>query len=273
MRDIIRKKQDLTDLSWDEKAVTSGTGGTFLKSRSTSSRRTVYYKLSCYDSYRGIYGHESVNELIASRLLDTLSIPHVPYKLVHADVFINGVCYETWLSESCDYRVPGERRQPFDGFYELYREENEIPLDFAIRRGWATEIQQMMAFDYLIANRDRHGANFEVIYRNGNVEFSPLFDHGLSLIYSCYENEEAARSFDSGKDIQANNFIGTRSLEENLRFLPRGLFTDAINFEDTVHSVFNDLEGILPQAHREKIEEMLFLRWGHLVNLGLVGRD
>ena len=76
-----------------------------------------------------------------------------------------------------------------------------------------------------------------------------------------------------GKIFRLIILLELRSLEENLRFLPRGLFTDAINFEDTVHSVFNDLEGILPQAHREKIEEMLFLRWGHLVNLGLVGRD
>ena len=46
-RDVIKKLQDYTHLAWDEKAVTSGMGGTFLKSRTKSSRGNIYYKLSC----------------------------------------------------------------------------------------------------------------------------------------------------------------------------------------------------------------------------------
>lgn len=270
MRDIVCKIQDLTHLAWDEKAVTSGTGGTFLKSRTTSSRRTVYYKLSCYDSYRGIYGHESVNELIASRLLGALNVPHVPYRLIHANVLVDGKEYVTWLSESCDYRKPGERRQPFDRFFELYREGNESPLDFAIERGWRTEVSQMLAFDYLIANRDRHGANFEVIYRDGNVEFSPLFDHGVSLIYSCYDDEDAVLAFNATKNIMANNYLGTRSLEDNLSFITEPVFKGISRFEEVVQEVLCDLEGVLPNAHRDKIAEMLLLRWSYLIDLGIV---
>lgn len=270
MRDIVCKIKDLTHLAWDEKTVTSGTGGTFLKSKTTTSRRTVYYKLSCYDAYRGIYGHESVNELIASRILDALDIPHIPYRLVHAKVLINGKEYETWLSESYDYRLPGERRQPFDRFFELYREGDESPLDFALKRGWVTEVYQMLAFDYLIANRDRHGANFEVIYRDGKVDFSPLFDHGVSLIYSCYDSEEAATAFDAAKNIWANNYLGSRSLEENLQFVAEPVFKHDSSFEEVVEGTLGDLAGVLPKAHRDKIAEMLLLRWGHLIDLGIV---
>lgn len=118
-RDVIKKLQDYTHLAWDEKSVTSGTGGTFLKSRTKSSRGNIYYKLSCYDRHQGIYGHESINELIASRLLDNLGISHIPYKLVHALVMVKGQTHETWLSESRDYRRPHERRQALDTYIDL----------------------------------------------------------------------------------------------------------------------------------------------------------
>ena len=39
--------------------------------------KRIYYKMSNYDSYRGVFGHESVNELIVSRVLDVLGIEHV----------------------------------------------------------------------------------------------------------------------------------------------------------------------------------------------------
>ena len=43
--------------------------------------KRLYYKLSNYDSYRGVFGHECVNELIVSRVMDILRIPHVKYKI------------------------------------------------------------------------------------------------------------------------------------------------------------------------------------------------
>ena len=75
--DVISKLQDLTALSWDERAVTTGTGGVFLKARASTSRGDIYYKLSNYDCYRGIFGLESANEVIASRLLDLLVLGYL----------------------------------------------------------------------------------------------------------------------------------------------------------------------------------------------------
>lgn len=267
-RDIIKKIQDFTYLAWDEKTVTSGTGGTFLKSRRKSSRGNVYYKLSCYDQYRGIYGHESINELIASRLLDELDIPHIPYNLIHANVMVNGKEHDTWMSESRDYRRSNERRQALDTYIELNTRGNESPLEFCEKMGWAESIGTMMAFDYLIINRDRHGANIEIILRDGKVELAPLFDHGVSLAYSCYDDEDQIRAFDSKVDRSVNNYLGTRSLKENLSFVQQGALHNG-HFDEIEKSLFRGLEDVIPPSLKEKIWEIIKLRWQHLVDLGI----
>ncbi len=266
--DVVKKLQDLTYLSWDEKAVTSGTGGTFLKSRQDTGRGPIYYKLSCYDRFRGIYGHESVNEVIASRLLDRLGIPHVPYKLIHGKIKVDGVEHETWLSASRDYRTNPERRQAFDTFYELNARPGESPLALCETRGWSDRVFAMMAFDYLIANRDRHGANIEVTYRDGEVDLAPLFDHGVSFVFSCYGDTDRVARFDPLADVDAHNYFGSRSLEENLRLLPQGLFaSDILQGDDDW--IFAGLDDAISRIHRDKIREMIDLRWKHLVDLGI----
>lgn len=267
-RDVIKKLQDLTHLAWDEKAVTSGTGGTFLKSRVKSSRGNVYYKLSCYDRYRGIYGHESVNELIASRLLDRLQIPHVPYRLIHARVNVNGESHDTWLSESRDYRSPNERSQSLDTHIELNANHGEFPLDYCLRRGWNQGIYEMMAFDYLIINRDRHGANVEVVVTDGRAELAPLFDHGVSLAFSCYSDTEKIAKFDAMGEYDAQNYIGSRSLAGNLPMIPEGTLKGRFDLDDA-DWLFHGIDDAIPEALKVKILEIITRRWNHLIELGI----
>lgn len=46
----------------------------------------------------------------------------------------------------------------------------------------------MFLFDYLICNRDRHGANIEVLQKGENYRLAPIFDNGLSFLFSCYND-------------------------------------------------------------------------------------
>ena len=222
--DVIRTTQDLRYLAWAETGQTSASGGTFLKARTGTGAHATYYKLSCYDSYRGVYGHECVNEVVASRLMDILDIPHVRYTLVHARILVDGMEHTTWLARSKSFRATGESKMAFDTFFDLKHCAGESQLQFCERFGWTEHVHQMMLVDYLIANRDRHGANIEVLRtRDGHLRIAPLFDNGVSLVFSCYGDEECVRSFDPLKDVRANNFIGTRSLQENLHFVPSNL--------------------------------------------------
>ena len=262
MKDITTQLQDLRYLTWSERMNTSGTGGCFLKSREETGAGIWYYKLSCYDSYRGIYGHECANEIIASRLMGKLGIDHLDYRLVHALITIDGTEYETWLNRSRSFRKPGEKKQALDTFYDLHKQPGESPLDLCSRFGWADRISQVMLVDYLIANRDRHGANIEVLQSNdGSLRLAPIFDNGLSFVFSCYDDEERARSFDALKDVNANNYLGTRSLKENLlRFVSRSLQLNTLGQED-VDDILLGMEPVLPQSHLDKIAEMIEKRW------------
>ena len=267
MNDITYKLQDLRKLDWVESVNTSGTGGTFLKARQGEGPGAVYYKLSCSDEYRGVYGHECVNELIACRLMDILGVEHLQYRLVHALVCIQGVEHETWLSKSASFRRPGEKKQALDAFCSLMRADGERPYDFCRHMGWGGYVERMMLVDYLIANRDRHGANIEVLRaKDGTVRLAPLFDNGLSLIFSCYGDEEGAARFDPLADVGASNFIGSRSLEENLRLF--NVHPDVRPLAPTDRErLLRGLDGILPQAHLDKIWQMVWERWLHYEGL------
>ena len=262
MRDVTSKLQDLRYLEWSERANTSGTAGCFLKSRDQTGAGLWYYKLSCYDSYRGIYGHECANEIVASRLMGILGIDHLEYRLVHALVCIDGTEHETWLNRSRSFRARGERKQALDTFYDLNKREGESPLELCNRFGWSNQIQKIMLVDYLIANRDRHGANIEVLVGlGGGLRLAPVFDSGLSFVFSCYGDAERVRQFDAMANVNANNYLGTRSLEENLaRFVSSSLDVSPLSDRHR-EALFHGLGDVLSEAHVEKMWEMLQKRW------------
>ena len=68
MPQMIREKQDMTYLSWAKVRDSSGTAGSFLKAYSDLGGVKTYYKLSNYDSVRGIVGHECGSSQIGRAL-------------------------------------------------------------------------------------------------------------------------------------------------------------------------------------------------------------
>ena len=77
MDQIVYGPVDLTYLSWSKIRNSSGTAGSFLKSQETTPEGKIYYKLSNYDAYYGVTGHESVNEIIAGMIGSTLYTLHI----------------------------------------------------------------------------------------------------------------------------------------------------------------------------------------------------
>jgi hypothetical protein len=83
----------------------------------------------------------------------------------------------------------------FEDFYVDNRlSDKESPLDLCKRFGWADYIYKLFVFDYLIINRDRHGANLEVM-KNGDKILSPYFDNGLSFACSCMDEKQLVFHF------------------------------------------------------------------------------
>ena len=133
---VITALQDLRRLEWSRIRHSSGTAGSFLKSRESIRGVKWYYKLSDFDAYNGIVGHECVNELIADRLLTLLKIPHLNYRLIHARIQIGNKEYITWLCRSRDYKRPDEGKIALDAYYQMERQDSESPLEFCVRQGW-----------------------------------------------------------------------------------------------------------------------------------------
>lgn len=261
--EIIHEKQDLTYLSWSLIRSSSGTAGSFLKATSHLGDRKIYYKLSNYDSMNGIVGHECVNEIIADRLLTVLGIEHLHYQLIHSDIQVNEQIIETYLCASEDFKQRGEDKVALDVYYELEHEPGETPLVFCIRNGWADHIYKMLVADFLLLNRDRHGANMEVLRnaRKKSILLAPIFDHGLSLLFNCHD-EASVSAFDVMQDRPIQCFVGSRSAQDNLGLIPANGMPriNRLNAQDRA-IIMEGLDSILPQPWQDKIWEMIERRW------------
>ena len=260
---MTKEKQDLTYLSWSVYHNSSGTAGSFLKAYSELGGTKTYYKLSNFDKARGVIGHECVNELIVDRLLTILGIPHLSYQLIHADVSVDGRTHEVYLCASEDFKAKSESKTALDAYKELEALPDESALDFCIRMGWEDYIYQMLIVDYLILNRDRHGANIEVLRnsRKKTIRLAPLFDHGLSLLCSC-PDDAAADAFDVMADKPCNNFIGSKSTWDNLRIIPKDKMPKLTPLHESDRQVLLEgLDGVISQTLQDKIWEMIWKRW------------
>ena len=267
--EIIHEKQDLTYLSWSLIRSSSGTAGSFLKATDDLQQPKIYYKLSNYDGINGIVGHECINEIIVDRLLNILEIEHLHYDLIHADIDVDGKEMETYLCASKDFKAHGEHKVALDAYYQAEKLDGETPLQFCTRNGWSDFIYKMLVVDFLILNRDRHGANIEVLRnaRKKSLRLAPIFDHGLSLLFNCH-TEEDINQFDVMKDRAVQCFVGSRSAQQNLMLIPKDEIL-ALNPLQHTHKAYllEGLDGIIPQSLQNKIWDMIWQRWEYYENL------
>lgn len=260
---IVYEIQDLTYLSWDRIRNSSGTAGSFLKAYDDLGEKKKYYKLSNYNAQQGIVGHESINEIIADRLLTLLGVPHLNYQLIHARVMVDDMQYETWLCMSEDFKERGEGKVALDTYFQAERRVGETLFNFCKRNGWEEYIYQMLVVDFLILNRDRHGANIEVLRnkRKKTIRLAPLFDHGLSLVFSSLTEQEV-RSVDVLKDQRVQCCVGTGSAWENLKLIPKDFDLELNPLKKSDCGILMEgLDDILPAPWREKIWQMIWERW------------
>ncbi|MCL1849425.1 MAG: hypothetical protein FWF83_07130 [Clostridiales bacterium] len=215
--------------------------------------------MSAYNSAQGVYGHEAINELLAYRLAAELGIPVPETLLADALVHADGVTFQTLIAVSKSYKAPNDSRVTYEDFFITMRAVGESALSVALRFGWAERIYQMFLFDFLIFCRDRHGANLEVLEHNGINQLSPLFDNGLSLTCSCFTDAELV-AFDVMADRQVNNFIGTRSLFQNLNFIKSPVQIHPLT-PSLKPRLFFGLDDLLSDLRKETIWTLIWERW------------
>jgi len=258
---------DLRSEVWSRTAGSLASDGVYMKTELPIDGTMFYLKLSRYDSFRGIYGHESVNELIAYRLGKILGFNVPEGYLKKCIVKIDDSEHETYVFAAKSYKITGSR-MAFENFYVDNRlSEKESPLDFCKRYKWTDSIYKLFIFDYLIINRDRHGANLEVM-KNGDIFLSPFLDNGLSFVCSCTEESEL-KSFNIMEDRVVNNFIGEKRLETNLKSIDKKVMFNTLSNSD-IDNLFSGLNGVLPERYFDIIREIIHGRWQNVTQFRLV---
>lgn len=165
-----------------------------------------FYKTPNYNASCGFYGLSSVNDVVATRYLNSVGIQCLEYDGALAAIRYQGAEYTAFVSWSEDYR---------DGRADMglahYLLSSDIPagkgLEFMQKR-YPEFLNRLFVADYLVGNRDRHGSNIRV-YSDGSP--CPLFDFNLSLFMPDGQSRQ--------QDILANNYLGFPSLLDNLELV------------------------------------------------------
>ncbi|MCI8597059.1 MAG: excisionase [Lachnospiraceae bacterium] len=132
----------------------------------------------------GATQQEPYNEVLASRIMDRLHIPHVSYSLITEGDYPYSVCE--------DFITPDTELVSAWYMMQTVKKPNHISVyrhywDCCKRLGIGDiedAMNRMLVVDYLIANEDRHLNNFGVVRRTDTLEYlgaAPIYDSGTSL--------------------------------------------------------------------------------------------
>ena len=132
----------------------------------------------------GATWQEPYNEVLASRIMKRLGIPHVEYSLLQEGEYPYSLCEDFITSEteliSAWHIMQTRKKENHVSVYQHY-------LDCCEALGIPdvqASLDKMIVLDYLILNEDRHMNNFGVIRNADTLEYigaAPVYDSGTSL--------------------------------------------------------------------------------------------
>ncbi len=129
-------------------------------------------------------GNEPYSEFYAAHIASAMGLSHVPYGLSHWKVGLCSTC-ELFTNKNTSYVQIYDfvKKKPIKEVGEFLQ---------GLGEGFYTDFVDMLVFDALICNEDRHYGNFGLLVDNATntpISFTPLFDHGLSLFnYAMDDN-------------------------------------------------------------------------------------
>lgn len=160
------------------------TGGMLRKAwrRDRKTGKTILYKGGT--SGAANTGKEPYSEFYASQIAEMMGLPHVTYGL---SSWKHDICSTCELFTDMDH-----------SYVPMYRFVQKQTLrtvaDFLTQLGpeYYDAFADMLIFDALICNEDRHFGNFGLMvdnHTNQPVGFAPIFDNGLSLFNYAMEDD------------------------------------------------------------------------------------
>lgn len=204
-------------------------------------------------------GNEPYSEFYASQIADRMGVHHVIYNLARWKGMVCSTC-ELFTDIDTSY-VP------------IYRVVNDCTLtkvsQFIKELGgqFYDEFVDMLIFDAVIFNTDRHFGNFGLLVDNKTNKpkaFAPIFDNGLSLFNSAMPDD--LENIDNYSKTIGPVFEGVTYeaiVREFITERQRAQLRKLINFKFKKHSKYN------LSAERLKIlEQFLERRVGQMLSIG-----
>lgn len=204
-------------------------------------------------------GNEPYSEFYAAQIAKQMGLNHVPYTLGKWKGIICSVC-ELFTSKEYSY-IPVGRFVTSGGF--------EAVIEYYRNLGgrFYNEFVDMIVFDAVVCNTDRHYGNFGFLVDNETNQIAapaPLFDHGNALFnlagMACWMDEKELEEYIAAlQPAVYDDFIGTAKelMGERQREQLRHLLT----FQFNPHHTYN-----LPARRRKMIEKQIQKRARQLLD-------
>ena len=187
----------------------------------------------------GTTRQEPFNEVIASRLMGALGIPHVDYSIIWIDGRPYSVC-EDFIDRDTElvsaHRVMASQKKRND--LSAYRHYVDCCSGLGI--DIVPFLDRMLVLDYIMGNTDRHTNNFGLIRDADTLEWmgpAPIFDSGTSLGCDLRTEEIVTQA-----GIHSKPFKDRHS--DQIRLVSS---FDWIDF-DALYAVLPDLEGVMESS-------------------------
>lgn len=202
-------------------------------------------------------GNEPYSEFYASQIANAMGINHIEYTLSSWKKSVCSVC-ELFTSRDISY-VPIWRFGEFKTVVDVSEYLKSLGDDFY------NDFVDMMIFDALIYNTDRHQGNFGLLvdsHTNMPTSFAPVFDNGLGLfpyavdddlknIYSYAKTKDSA--FGISFDEIAKAYITDRQ---------KAQLRKVLDFSFTLDKNYN-----LPKKRVKILEKFIRSRASELLNM------
>jgi len=231
------------------------TGGMLRKGWRRLNGRILLYKGGT--SGAANTGREPYSEYYASQIAERMGLPHVDYGL---SFWKHNLCSTCELFTDINHSYV-----PIYRFFEKPTLRSVADYLKQLGTEYYNAFADMLIFDALICNEDRHFGNFGLLvdsHTNQPVSFAPIFDNGLSLFNYAMEDDlqdtaAYARTRLSAYQVPFNNivreFITARQAEQLQRM---------IGFRFERHPRYN-----LPAARLKALEHYLSERVTELLSV------
>lgn len=227
------------------------------------TNKHIYLKLS-HRAKNKVWGKESIFEVVCSRLGKQLGLPVLSYYPCLVDLQNGEPC--SFGCYSYDYSS-GEfvenAQELCNRCFGLY----STSLKHLQELGFEEQLNQIMVFDYLVGNTDRHMRNIEFRRADEEIQMVPIFDNGKSLLETF-----AAYPFAWDQDQMTNNFLTNGHTLRTFECVtkPVNLYTvESLKWSD----VFSQLEDYLTVEEQQMIVDFVSHQYNVLMQKGLITND